>query len=142
MKVATTLLRKDNKILLIKKPTGRYGMPGGKAEMDEVPIKAAAREFYEETNLIVKKLSLCAISDIKTATKNFQLYTFYATDFEGELNLQSQEGLLEWIEISKIHEIEMYKGDYDIVNHVLNEYDVDVFKFSYDQNYDLILMEE
>ncbi len=142
MKVATTLLKKNDEVLLILKPSGRYGMPGGKAEYEELPIKTAAREFYEETNLKVNNLALCAVSKIETTKKQFDLYTFFSNDFSGDLIEESPEGKLEWIPISRINDIPLYKGDYDIIDHVLKKYEIEEFDFKYDENFELLVMEE
>ncbi len=142
MTVATTLLKKNDEVLLILKPSGRYGMPGGKTEYEELPIKTAAREFFEETNLKVNNLSLCAISQIETTKKSFELYTFFSNDFDGEMVKESAEGILEWIPISKINDIPLYKGDYDIIAHVLEKYEIEEFEFKYDENFELLFMEE
>ena len=48
------IIRKDNKILLIKKArgpyTGLYDLPGGSPEENEKPEQTLAREIKEETN--------------------------------------------------------------------------------------------
>lgn len=52
----------DDKVLLVKRGhepwRGKWHMPAGYVEIDEEPIRAAEREAFEETGLIVKADSL------------------------------------------------------------------------------------
>ncbi len=124
MKVATTVLVNNDKVLLIKKPTNRYSMPGGKTEHLEIPIKTAAREFYEETGLSLNKITLKVVSEITSPQKDFEMYTFFSSKFEGELITDCKEGELEWISISKLGDLEMYPSDLEIIQYCLNNYEL------------------
>lgn len=46
---------RNNKILLLKKPNGRWDLPGGKLESGEVWVDGLAREVREETGLKINK---------------------------------------------------------------------------------------
>ncbi len=131
MKIATTVVKKNQQILLIKKPTNRYSMPGGKLENFEVPIKTAAREAFEETGLKLNTLKLKVISSITKDDKKFDMYTFYCEDFEGSIISDCKEGALEWVNIANISTIDMYPGDLEIIKHCLDSYDIVNKEFMY-----------
>lgn len=124
MKIATTVVLRNNKVLLIKKPTNRYSMPGGKLENFEVPIKTAARETFEETGLVLNKIKLKVISSITAENKKFEMYTFYCDDFDGEINVNCLEGQLEWIDLELLDGLFMYPGDKEIIDYCLNNYEL------------------
>ncbi len=99
-------------------------MPGGKLENLELPIKTAVREALEETGLKLKSLKLKVISEITKGKTEFDMYTFYCDDFDGTINDDCGEGILEWVEIDQINSLKMYPGDLEIINHCLNNYDI------------------
>lgn len=79
------LVKSNDKVLLCKRNNygslpGEWSIPGGSIEIDEAPIDAAVREFYEETNLeIVEPITLCGM--LKRYTRDGEnvkglLYTF------------------------------------------------------------------
>lgn len=120
LKIANTVLYHDNKVLLIKKPTNRYSMPGGKMDHYEIPIRTAKREFMEETGLKLKHISLKCIADIKYKNKELEMYVHYSESFSGELNILSVEGELEWISVDELKNLEMYPSDLEIIEYCLN----------------------
>lgn len=131
LKIANTVLLNDQKVLLIKKPTNRYSMPGGKMEHYEIPIRTAKREFMEETGLKLNNLTLKVIADITFEKKEFDMYVFYSDNFTGELNTTSVEGMLEWIDIKELSNLEMYPSDLEIIEYCLNNNDVVEMKFNH-----------
>jgi len=134
MIVATTIYKKGNQILLIKKREyQRYTMPGGKAEENEIPIKAAAREFFEETGLTPNNLGLRVISKVVMGSKEFDMYTYITEDCSGEIEFDNREGDLEWINIEDIHDIKMYEGDRYIIKHLLSSDELQRMHFLYDK---------
>ena len=53
---ATVILKHDGCILLVREKNGKWLLPGGKIENNELPISAAIRELYEETSLIATSI--------------------------------------------------------------------------------------
>ncbi len=120
LKISTTVLHKNGNVLLIKKPTNRYSMPGGKGEHYEIPIRTAKREFMEETGLRLSHVSLKVVADIIYQEKNLEMYVYYSESFSGNLKVESEEGVLEWINIDKLKDLEMYPSDLEIIEYCLN----------------------
>jgi 8-oxo-dGTP diphosphatase len=57
MKVrATVICEQARHILMVRKPKGRWTLPGGKVEPGETPAHAAMRELLEETGLVGEEL--------------------------------------------------------------------------------------
>jgi len=48
---AKALITLDQKVLLLRKPDGKWGLPGGRLEANEEPAQAMVREVLEETGL-------------------------------------------------------------------------------------------
>ncbi len=140
MIVATTIVVKNDTILLIKKNQGsyKYGMPGGKSEYLEIPIKTAAREFAEETGLNFLKLKLKVISEVKMPNRNYQMYTFLAEKYSGEAFKDNAEGKLEWVKINELQNIDVYEGDLEIINFALNNDGILKMEHEYDENRNLV----
>ena len=120
MKLATLCyLRQNGKTLMvhrIKKPNdiheGKWNGLGGKLEPGETPEECARREIYEESGLRIKKLVLKGILTFPLFARDEDWYAFVfvATDIEGSL-IKSPEGSLQWIEDSKLLELNLWAGD-------------------------------
>jgi 8-oxo-dGTP diphosphatase len=106
-------LTRGDKILLIKgSPSKRlwanlYNGIGGHIEPGEDILSAANREIYEETGLISNDLWLCATITIDTAQNpGIVLFVLRGYCQEGEF-IPSEEGDLEWIQISLMSNLPM-----------------------------------
>lgn len=110
----------ENKVLLVRHEegaghiTGIYGLPAGRINDDESEQQAAAREFDEETGLSAEDIDFKEfsnnyyIADIprKDGTiRRFGWRVFKVQNFYGELK-SSDETTPEWIEISKVHNLD------------------------------------
>ena len=106
---------------------------GGKFESAESPFDCARREILEETGLTVKKLNyrgiVTFISD-KYGTEYMHLFT--ATDFEGEINYNCDEGNLEWVKKEKILSLPIWEGDKIFFNLLETEQRFFSLKLSYE----------
>lgn len=103
-------LKKANKVLMIKftKKWGHvYAPPGGKFEEGESPLDCIIREFYEETGLTLINPRLQGLSYWQDKTEGI-IFVYTAEDFEGDLKIVSEEGILEWIELENLTEIPQF----------------------------------
>lgn len=103
-------LKKDNKVLMIKfyKKWGQvYAPPGGKLETNETPLDCIIREFYEETGLKLINPKLQGLSYWHDSIEGI-IFIFTADEYEGELNHNSSEGELEWIDIKDLPSINQF----------------------------------
>lgn len=120
MKLATLCyLRQNGKTLMvhrIKKPNdiheGKWNGLGGKFEPGETPEECARREIFEESGLRVKELVLKGLLTFPLFARDEDWYAFVfvARDFEGSL-IDSPEGILAWIDDSKLLELNLWVGD-------------------------------
>lgn len=66
--VSKVIIKVKNRMLLLKKPTGKYEFAGGHLNVNETFRKAAIREVFEETGIVLNKLKPIF------AEKDFRLY--------------------------------------------------------------------
>lgn len=103
-------LKKDNKVLMIKfsKKWGQvYAPPGGKFEMGESPLDCIIREFKEETGLTLINPRLQGISYWKDEAEGM-IFVYTASEVEGDLITESEEGNLEWIDEEELLNIKQF----------------------------------
>jgi 8-oxo-dGTP diphosphatase len=104
--------RGDSVLLLKGAPDKRiwpnlYNGVGGHIEQGESVIAAARREFGEETGLELVSPWLVGVVMIDTGTNpGISMHIFRGTAGDGEL-IQSKEGSLEWVEATRLNQIEM-----------------------------------
>lgn len=97
------LLKENNKILLgyRKSELGKntWGLPGGKLDFGEEPIKCAIRELKEETNLDVNISGLKFIGFSNSVFDNEKHYItliYEIKNFSGELKIMEPDKCEEW----------------------------------------------
>ena len=120
MKLATLCyMRQNGKTLMvhrIKKPNdiheGKWNGLGGKFEPGETPEECARREIFEESGLRVKKLVLKGLLSFPLFARDEDWYAFVFVGMiiEGSL-IESPEGMLQWIDDSKLTELNLWEGD-------------------------------
>ena len=122
MTILTTCcyLKKNGKTLLLHRTKkqndineGKWIGIGGKLEKGESPLDCAIREFYEETGLIIKNVQLKAYITFPGIYygEDEGMFLFKATDFDGTLNSNCNEGELLWVHDSQIASLPMWEGD-------------------------------
>jgi 8-oxo-dGTP pyrophosphatase MutT (NUDIX family) len=113
------LLIKDDRVLLVRHSekaghlTGTYGLPAGRVEEGSGEKDTAIRELKEETGLVVNKGLLRELPTryrciIKRKDGEIDMtYKVYKCDsFEGDIT-PSEEGIPEWVDISKLSEVNL-----------------------------------
>ena len=85
---------------------------GGKLEEGESPFDCARREIFEETGVKVTDLNyrgvITFVSDLY-GTEYMHLFT--ATEFEGEIDYNCNEGNLEWVKKEIVPTLPIWEGD-------------------------------
>lgn len=85
---------------------------GGKFEAGESPFDCARREILEECGVYVNDLRyrgiVTFVSD-EYGTEYMHLFT--ASEYEGEINFDCNEGNLEWVKKSEINNLPIWEGD-------------------------------
>ncbi len=85
---------------------------GGKFEAGETPFECARREIYEECGVVPKNLRyrgiVTFVSD-EYGTEYMHLFT--ALGYEGEIDYNCDEGVLEWVKKEKIPSLPIWEGD-------------------------------
>ncbi|OEF98827.1 NUDIX hydrolase [Vulcanibacillus modesticaldus] len=143
-RVANCLLKKGEQVLMLQKPRrGWWVVPGGKVETTETIQEAVIREFYEETNLklinpVLRGVFNIIIKDGEKFIEEWMMFTYFADSYTGELNLDCEEGILEWKNINEILALPKAQGDNIYLEHILNSDEVITGKFIYTPDYELI----
>ncbi len=85
---------------------------GGHFEDAESPEECVLREVKEETGLTLASYRFRGIVTFITETGLFEYMCLYTADgFEGEMT-DCNEGTLEWVEKSRLGELNLWQGDY------------------------------
>ena len=89
---------------------------GGGMEEGESPFDCIIREAREETGLVLNHLSYRGlVTFVSNVYETEQMHVFTCTDFSGELT-ECDEGVLEWVEISKVFNLPIWEGDKIFLN--------------------------
>ena len=84
---------------------------GGKFLPDESPEECLLRETREETGLTLTEFSLRGIVTFVSARWETEyMYLYTADGFSGTL-ADCDEGVLEWVPIARVPELELWEGD-------------------------------
>lgn len=117
----TTLcyIKKDGAYLMIHRVKKKNDMNkdkwlgvGGKLEEGESPFDCAKREIKEETGLTVDKLRYHGIITFVSDLYGTEyMHLFSATEFEGDIDYNCDEGTLEWVKIENVYSLPIWEGD-------------------------------
>ncbi|HZJ40645.1 MAG TPA: 8-oxo-dGTP diphosphatase [Candidatus Saccharimonadales bacterium] len=91
---------------------GRWNGFGGKVELGETIVEAAARELLEEANIVANNLEDSGILNFKfaDATPDLQVHVFRVTEFSGE-PLETEEMRPQWFKFEDIPYERMWADD-------------------------------
>ena len=94
---------------------------GGKFEDKESPEECLLREVREETGLTLTSYKLRGIvTFVSDIYETEYMYIYTADKYEGEL-IECDEGMPEWIEISKIKSLPQWEGDRIFFDYIRND---------------------
>lgn len=114
---------------------------GGKFEDKESSEDCIIREVKEETGLTLNSCKLrCIVTYVSKDWETEYMYVFTSDDFSGEL-IECNEGDLEWVDKTKIFELNLWEGDKIFLSKLQKDDTFFTMKFNYDGdkllNYDL-----
>ena len=92
---------------------GKWNGLGGKMLPGETPEECVIREVREESGLMIQSPKLRGILTFPKFDSRYDWYAFVFTadQFQGQLNTECDEGVLEWIEDSKLTQLRLWEGD-------------------------------
>lgn len=108
------VLNEKNEVLLgLRADSKKWGLPGGKIELNESAIDGAFREMFEETGLVAKSLKFIEevdglrLFDNYTPKKDFN---FLCVDYSGKLMNQPEEVLdLKWVPLNRVTKEDLFE---------------------------------
>ena len=146
MKIATLSIVEDtrnHRYVMIRHQRGinkgYLNFPGGKKEENESIVDCVCRETLEETGLIIK--NPVEVGYIEFAGKDFAVYIFKSTEFEGNLFAKEDEVNVFWQAADNVPYDQMRAAD----RHFLPEILVGKYvkrRYFYDENFNMTGVEE
>ncbi len=124
------LVEDGTQILLqnrVKNDWQGYALPGGHVEPGESFVDAVIREIREETGLTVIHPRLTGVKQFPIKNGRYVVLLFKATEWSGNL-ISSEEGQMEWVEYSKLSEIETV-DDFEDLLKVINNPELTEFQY-------------
>ena len=110
------ILNERGEVLLQKKARGfgkgNWNGPGGKLKPGESPAESARREFFEETEIVIKNLEQRGEIEFifPDQSINNHMYVFVSREWEGETK-DKGEGELRWFKIDELPLDKMWDDD-------------------------------
>lgn len=102
---------------------GKWVAPGGKLEEKESPIDCVKREVFEETSLLVNSAKLRGIvTFVSDKFETEQMYIFTSNDFNGNVDYNCSEGVLEWKKINDVESLPVWEGDKIFHSFLINDH--------------------
>tara|TARA_Y100001968_G_scaffold289592_1_gene292716 strand:+ start:163 stop:624 length:462 start_codon:yes stop_codon:yes gene_type:complete len=91
---------------------GKWNGLGGKLEEGESPEECVIREVYEESGLKIKSPKLKGIITFPKFDEidDWLVFVYTVNNYEGN-TIDSDEGVLEWIDNSKLLDLNLWEGD-------------------------------
>ncbi len=141
--IQTTLcyLEKDGSYLMLHRVSKKNDVNhdkwigvGGKFEPGETPEECLLREVREETGLSLVDYNFRGIlTFICDKQEPEYIFLFTSSCFTGELK-ECDEGVLEWVEKSKIKDLELWEGDKEMFRLLEERKQVFSLKLRYEED--------
>ncbi|MCR5824355.1 MAG: 8-oxo-dGTP diphosphatase [Lachnospiraceae bacterium] len=91
---------------------GKWIGVGGKFEEGETPDECLKREVLEETGVTLKAYVFVGVIGFRLeGSEDEDMYLYKATDWEGNVNMDCNEGTLKWIPKKEIPDLDLWEGD-------------------------------
>lgn len=104
MGAGIVFVTKGGKVLILKKPKGPWGMPGGKPVYGEFPEETALRETYEETGIKVEAIA----NPIIVYYRGKKYYSFFnLIDKKIDINLSKEHKDYKWVLYNELKNIKL-----------------------------------
>ncbi|MEH6940892.1 8-oxo-dGTP diphosphatase [Bacillus sp. JJ722] len=143
-RVTNCVLTKGDQVLLLQKPRrGWFVAPGGKMEPGESVKDACVREFREETGIYIKDPKIKGIftfimKEGNQVQSEWMMFTFVASEFDGQLIENSEEGQLSWQNTMDLKDLPMAEGDYHILDYMVHGSGLIYGTFTYTPDFELL----
>ncbi len=123
-------LRKNNKVLMIHRNkrtkegdihSGKWNGLGGKLDIAESPRDCVIREVKEESGLTIFYPKLHGVLTFPNFAKgkDWVVFVYSASDFDGELLSGCEEGEISWVGEEELFMLPLWPGDFYFLPHVL-----------------------
>jgi 8-oxo-dGTP diphosphatase len=91
---------------------GKWNGLGGKLEPGETPEECAAREVFEESGLVVRRMNFKGILTFPgfSNDEDWYAFVFVIDEFVGQLT-ESPEGTLHWVDDADVPGLNLWEGD-------------------------------
>lgn len=115
---------------------GKWIGVGGKVEKGESPLECMKRECLEETGLVWKDPVLRGVITFNFCKDHQMLdseimFLYHGKDFSGSLK-ECSEGVLEWVPVSQIPALPLWKGDLLFLEKMRTEKDCFEMRLDYE----------
>ncbi len=91
---------------------GKWIGVGGKIEKGETPEECLKREVLEETGVVLKAYAFLGVIGFRIeGGEDEDMYLYTSDAWDGEVNMDCNEGTLKWIPKDEIMGLELWEGD-------------------------------